>query len=73
MLSQPLAMIQTKKVDAVDESKYLYTENTKHYVPQYDEISDKIDFKLEPMRYEKKFSLDSKRLASKKRSTLENL
>jgi hypothetical protein len=44
-------LLETKELKGVDESKYVYTEYTKKHVPYYEEISDRIDFKLEPRAF----------------------
>jgi RNase P subunit RPR2 len=42
------SLLQTKKQKAHEESKYVYTELSKNYVPNYEDISDRIDFKIAP-------------------------
>lgn len=73
MINNGEPLLETKKHRLVDESKYIYTEYTKNYVPHYEEISDRIDFKLEPGTFEKKYSLDSKSLCNKNRRIIESL
>ena len=66
--SNPL--IHTKSQKQVEESKYVYTEHTKNYVPFYEEISDRIDFKIQPRMSEKLYSLDAK--GRKKRNIVQS-
>lgn len=70
MVSNGNPLIHTKQHKREEESKYVYTENAKHYVPLYEEISDRIDFKIQPRMSEKQFSLDTK--GKKKRSMMQS-
>lgn len=63
-------LIHTKPQKQVEESKYVYTEHTKKYVPLYEEISDRIDFKIQPRMSEKQYSLDAK--GKKKRNMVQS-
>lgn len=63
-------LIHTKPQKQVEESKYVYTEHTKNYVPLYEEISDRIDFKIQPRMSEKQYSLDAK--GKKKRNMVQS-
>jgi hypothetical protein len=72
MVNSGDSLMQTKKQKQVDESKYVYTEYTKNYVPYYEEISERIDFKIEPTMIEKQFSLGAKSLGKKKKSMIQS-
>lgn len=70
MVGNGSPLIHTKPHKQVEESKYVYTENTKNYVPLYEEISDRIDFKIQPRMSEKQYSLDAK--GKKKRNMVQS-
>lgn len=66
------SLLHTKKIKPQEQSKYVYTELSKNYVPNYQDISDRIDFKIAPRMLEKQGSLDSKKLCENIRSKMQS-
>lgn len=50
----------------------MYTEHPRNYVPHYEDISDQIDFKIQPRMSEKQFSLDNKAMGKKVKDIMQS-